>query len=127
MKKSYTDLAALLLRLSFGAAMIPHGLRKLDKFNNPLSELTFSDPLGIGSKNSLILVTVVELLFPVLLMLGVKVRVTSIPLIATMAIAAFVANKGGSFADREPALLFLSGYLAIWLLGAGRYSFKSLR
>lgn len=127
MKKRYLDLSALILRLGFGAMMIPHGLKKLDKLNNPISEFTFSDPLGIGSKNSLIAVTVVELLFPVLVILGAKVRITTLPLIATMVIAAFVVHQGDSLSDREPALLFLCGYVAIWLLGAGKYSVKSLR
>lgn len=127
MKKSYLDLTALILRIGFGALMIPHGLKKLDKLNNPISELTFTDPLGMGSKNSLIAAAVVELLFPVLVMLGAKVRITTLPLIATMVIAAFIVHKGDSLSDREPALLFLFGYVAIWLLGAGKYSVKSLR
>lgn len=127
MKKSYLDIAALVLRLGFGAMMIPHGLKKLDKLNNPISELTFTDPLGVGSKNSLIAAAVVELLFPVLIMLGAKVRITTLPLIATMIIAAFVVHQGDSISDREPALLFLFGYVAIWFLGAGKYSVKSLR
>lgn len=127
MKKSYLDIAALVLRLGFGAMMIPHGLKKIDKLNNPISELTFTDPLGVGSKNSLIAAAVVELLFPVLIMLGAKVRITTLPLIATMIIAAFVVHQGDSISDREPALLFLFGYVAIWFLGAGKYSVKSLR
>lgn len=127
MKKSYLDIAALVLRLGFGAMMIPHGLKKIDKLNNPISELTFTDPLGVGSKNSLIAAAVVELLFPVLVMLGAKVRITTLPLIATMIIAAFVVHQGDSISDREPALLFLFGYVAIWFLGAGKYSVKSLR
>lgn len=138
MKKSYPDITALLLRIAFGALMLPHGYKKIEKlqaaYDRPeiLESIDVlipisSDPLGIGEKATLIIAIIVELVFASLVILGVKVRITTLPLIATMGVAAFLVHADAPFAKKELALLFLAGYLAIFALGAGKYSFKKLR
>lgn len=138
MKKSYPDLAALLLRVVFGALMLPHGYKKIEKLqalwdrsevleNIDLLTPKSADPLGIGEEATLMIAIVVELLFSALVILGVKVRITTLPLIATMGVAAFMVHGDAPFAKKELALLFLAGYLAIFALGAGKYSFKKFR
>lgn len=122
MKRSYTDLTSLLLRLAFGGMMIPHGIKKINKLGGALSEATFADPLGVGGQTSLLLAIFSEIVCATLVILGVKVRLSTLPLIATMAIAAFVVHGDDGFAKQEPALLFLAGYLAIFLLGKDKYS-----
>jgi putative oxidoreductase len=127
MASRYTDLTALLLRLAFGGMMLPHGVKKLDLLQNGLADVRFADPIGLGAPTTLVFTLIIELLLPVLVMAGVKVRITTVPLMVTMLIAAFVVHAADPFAKKEPALLFFSGYLAIWLLGAGKYSFAKWR
>lgn len=107
--------------------MIPHGLKKIERFNNGFAEATFADPIGLGAPVTLLLAIIVEIVFPLAVILGIKVRITTVPLILTMLIAAFVVHAQDPFVKKEMALLYLAGYLAIWGLGAGKYSFRKLR
>lgn len=127
MKQSYTDLSALLLRLGFGGMMIPHGIKKLERLEDGVSNASFSDPIGLGGPATLIIAVVVEIIFSLFVILGIKVRLSTVPLILTMLIAAFVVHANDPFVKKEMALLYLTGYLAIWCLGAGKYSFRRLR
>ena len=45
-----------------------------------------------------------------------------IPLIITMVIAAFVIHAKDPFGNKEMAILYLGAYLAIALLGPGKWS-----
>ena len=44
------------------------------------------------------------------------------PLIFDMLVAAFVVRAGGSFQQKELAIIYLVAYIAIVLLGAGEFS-----
>lgn len=116
------DLASLALRLVFGGLMLlEHGLGKAQRLFGP-DPIKFLDPFGIGAEASLALATFAELVCAGLLVLGVATRLASIPLIVTMAVAAFVAHAGDPLGDREPALLYLAGFIALFCLGGGRWS-----
>lgn len=116
--------ATLILRLSFGGLMLTHGYQKLLNYNN-LSE-KFMDFLGMGSELSLILTIGSELGCAILLLLGLFTRFAAIPLIFTMLVATFLAHGNDPLADKEMALLYLSGYFSILFLGAGKYSLDHL-
>ena len=45
-----------------------------------------------------------------------------LPLLVTMAVAVFQVQWSNPLADKELPLLYLSVYVAIWLLGPGRVS-----
>ena len=121
------DLLKLLLRVTFGGLMLLHGYPKLVKlFSNPLSEISFADPLGLGPAISLILTVLAEFVFAIFVLLGFKTRLATYPLIFTMAIAAFVVHAGDPLGDREMALLYITGFITIAAVGGGRYSIDGL-
>lgn len=112
--------ALLVLRLGFSGMMLTYGIPKLMRVFE--GDLSFGDPIGIGSTASLILVIIGEAICPVLLIVGFKTRWMAIPPAITMAVAAFVVHADDPFETKEKALLFLVGFVAIALLGAGKYS-----
>ena len=83
-----------------------------------------SDPIGIGVLASTILVVIAEAICPMLIIIGYKTRLASIPTIITMGIAAFIVHgaKGLAYEQKELALLFLFAFVAIALLGPGKHS-----
>jgi putative oxidoreductase len=118
------DLGLLLLRLGFGGMLMTHGW---GKFQSILAgDFDFGDPIGLGPAPSLVLACGAELLFSLLVVLGVRVRWTAIPPAIAMATAAFVAHAGDPFGRREKALLFLVGFVALALTGGGSYTVEAL-
>jgi putative oxidoreductase len=114
------DLAVLVLRVSFGLLMARYGLMKLQDFGN--MSANFMDWLGLGPKITLTLVVFAELGCAVLVVVGLLTRLALIPLIITMLVAFFVAHANDTFDSKEHPLVFLIAYIAIFLMGAGRYS-----
>jgi putative oxidoreductase len=57
-----------------------------------------------------------------LLALGLLTRFVAIPLIITMAVAAFVAHHGQITGDGEHAFLFLLIFAAFFFIGSGKWS-----
>lgn len=100
--------------------MLTHGLPKLQKLLS--GDMSFGDPIGIGGPASLMLAVLCEVLFPILIIIGFKTRLSSIPVIITMVIAAFIVHAADPFGVKEKAILFLIGFIAIALLGPGKYS-----
>tara|TARA_R110002020_G_scaffold25263_14_gene82450 strand:+ start:4046 stop:4423 length:378 start_codon:yes stop_codon:yes gene_type:complete len=114
------NLGLLLMRVGFGALMLTHGIPKLLKMLS--GDFSFGDPIGIGEKATLILAVLCEVLFPLLVIIGFKTRLSAIPVIITMAVAAFIVHAADPFGTKEMAILYLIGFTAIALLGAGKYS-----
>lgn len=119
-KSAKINWASLILRIGFGVLMIPHGYGKLTRFDS-LSE-RFMDFMGLGSYTSLVLAISAEFVCSVLLILGLSTRAILIPLMITMLTAAFIAHAGDPLGDKEHSLMYLIGYLAIFIMGAGKYS-----
>ncbi|MEP7322529.1 MAG: DoxX family protein [Saprospiraceae bacterium] len=119
-----TDWVSLILRLSLGGLMLNHGIPKFLKLIH--GDFQFGDPIGLGAKTSLVLAVFAEFLCSILLALGLYTRFTIIPLAFTMFIAAFVVLQDDSFSGKENALLFLLPYVALFLLGSGRYSLDAV-
>ncbi len=128
------DLASLVLRLGFGSLMVfGHGLGKLQTLFGG-GEIMFPSLFGLPPLGSLILAVLAEFVAAAAVLIGLKTRLASIPVIATMAVAAFyihlkdplfaAAAEGGS--SKEFALLFLLGFLGTLLLGSGKYSVDAI-
>ena len=116
----YSNLASLILRLGFSGMMLSHGW---GKFNNLISgNFSFADPIGIGEAPTLVLAVLGEFVSPILLIVGFKTRMATILPIATMITAAFIVHAADPWANKEHALLYLVGFLGIFLLGGGKYS-----
>lgn len=111
----------VVLRICIAAFMLTHGIPKLEKLMAG-GEIKFADPIGVGPTASLVLTVFSECVCSVLLLLGFATRLTSIFLVITMAVAAFIAHAGAEFKDREPALMYLLIYITLFVLGAGKYS-----
>lgn len=124
------DIGLLILRVGIGLMMaVGHGLVKLQNYETMSSK--FPDLLGIGAANNLNLAIGAELVCALLVVIGLFTRLASLPLIATMATAAFVVHAkdplfmaGG--AAKEPALLYLVPFLALLFTGPGRFSVDGL-
>ena len=104
-----------------GGFMLVHGWPKLSKLIST-GEFKFGDPIGIGVELSLILTIFAEFVCAILIVLGLKTKLATIPLIITMLVAAFIVHASDPFGHKEKALLYLIGYVAILLLGPGSYS-----
>ena len=125
MEDNKFDFSLLLMRLVFGGFMlINHGWGKFLRFFEE-GPLRFGDPIGLGKELSLALAVFAEVGCAFLIAIGLFTRLSTIPAIITMLVAAFVAHWADPFGDKEHALLFLTGYVVILLLGPGRYSVDS--
>lgn len=116
------DFAIFLLRVTSGVFMLfAHGLPKLNRLFSS-GEITFSDPLGIGTVPSLALAVFSEFFCSILLILGLFARASLIPLIITMFVAAFIHHSGDPFLQMERALLFLLIFIVLFITGPGRFA-----
>jgi putative oxidoreductase len=122
-KNSSTDFGLLVLRVMVSMLMIfPHGYSKLIGFSAKMN--TFPDPLGIGSMLSLTGAVFTEFVCSILLILGIKTRWFSIPLLFTMFIAAFVVHANDPWKIKEKAIIFGVCYLVLIITGGGKYSVR---
>ena len=120
MMNFFYDAGKLFLRVSFSLMLLPHGWSKINRLFE--EDIKFSDPIGIGELPSLILVAFAEFIVPILIILGFKTRWFSIFPIITMVVVAFIHKWDQGFFEIEKALLCLSGFIAIALIGPGKYS-----
>ena len=119
-KPNNYDIGLLILRIGFGGMMLTHGIPKLLKMIS--GDFSFGDPFGIGEPATLVLAVLGEVLFPILVIIGFKTRLSAIPVIVTMAVAAFIVHATDPLGTKEIAILYLIGFIAIAFLGAGKYS-----
>lgn len=116
------DLGKLILRIGVGGLMIPHGYAKLVKLLEQGIDAGFANPLGIGEIPTLILAIIAELVCPVLIIVGLKTRWSSVLPAVTMLLAAFVIHIDDPWSKMELPLLYLTGFLAIMLIGPGKWA-----
>lgn len=119
-----TDLGLLVLRLGAGGLLMGHGWGKAQRVL--AGDLAFADPLGIGEAPSLVLAAFAELVCAFAVVLGLRVRWTAVPPLVTMLVAALIHHAGDDIGERELPLLFAGAFLALVLLGGGRYGLDGL-
>jgi putative oxidoreductase len=124
-----TSIGLLILRLGMGGYMMTHGWPKLQKVL--AGNFEFADPLGVGAAPSLVLAVTAEFFCALLVMLGLATRLAAIPVVITMAVAAFIVHAAdpwtmGGGASKEPALLYLTAFLTLIFTGAGKLSLDAL-
>lgn len=118
------DLSLLLIRIIAGGFMLTHGYPKMIKLLD--GNFQFADPLGLGVELSLILAVFAEIVCAFFILLGILPRLSAIPLIVTMLVAAFIAHAGDPFKSKEASLMYLLLYVIVLILGAGKYSIQGL-
>lgn len=116
------DLGLLVLRLFGGGFMLSHGYPKLVKLLN--GNFKFADPIGLGPEVSLFLTVFAEFLCAALIIVGFKSRVASVFLMFTMLVAALIVHGSDPWGKKEFPLLYFAIYLAIFLMGSGKYSLE---
>jgi putative oxidoreductase len=114
------NIAMLVLRVSFGVMMIPHGYDKLVKFAHMKSG--FINFLGMGSTMSLALDVFAEFFCSIFLVFGLFARIVVIPLIIAMCVVVAIAHHYEIFGKGEHGAMFLAGFIVILLLGPGKIS-----
>lgn len=113
------NISSLLLRLS-SATMLTHGWKKLSNFST-MSE-KFSDPLHVGHTASLSMTIFAEFFCTIFLVLGLFTRIATIPLIICFAVIVLIVHAPDDFGEKELALVYLMLYIAIFILGPGKFS-----
>lgn len=117
------DLGLLVLRLWLGGSMLVlHGWGKL--LGLLAGKTAFANPLGLGSTPSLLLVILAEVGCSILLLLGLGTRLAALALAFEMGVAFFLAHgaKFSGLGNGELAWIYLVGYVALFVAGAGKFS-----
>lgn len=120
------NIVMLLIRVFVAIAMIMlHGLTKL-KMLMAGGDIQFYNFMGIGSKNTLVLVIIFEITGAFLIMIGLFTRAACLLLIIVMAVAAFGFHYADPFKVKESSLLFLSVFALIFTFGPKQFSIDSM-
>lgn len=115
-----TSVVLLALRTTFSMMFLTHGLKKWEAFET--LQNNFPDPIGIGSHFSLMLAIFAEVYCSIALVLGFLHRLILLPMISTMIVAICFIHNGHPFAESELAFAYLLVFVAIYILGVGKYS-----
>ena len=116
------SLGLLVLRVGFSAMLLVHGIQKVEILFS--STINFSDPVGLGPTITLLLVLFAEIICTVLIIIGVKTRLATIPPIVLMLVAIIIVHKGDPIMARELAILYLIAFSTIGLLGSGKLALR---
>ena len=117
------DFSVLFLRVFSSVFMLTHGYQKFMKILS--GDWSFADPIGLGEPISLSLAVFAEFFCSILVIIGLFTRPALFILGATMTIIAFIVHKSDPIGDKEHALLFLVIYIAIFIIGPGKFSFDN--
>ena len=115
------DLGLLAVRLLAGGMMLTHGIPKIDRLFGE-GPVKFADPFGLGPEISLVLVIFAEVACSLLVMVGFKTRLATIPLLITMLVAAFYIHGADPFGEKELPLLFFTLFVSLLVSGPGNYT-----
>lgn len=119
------DLGLLLLRVWLGMSLfVRHGIEKVFGFSDMLTH--FPDPLHIGAFPSLVFATLSDGICSILIILGLFTRLSSVVVMINLFVI-FTFLRGFSFVgDGQLVYVYLGGYIAIFVSGAGKYSIDFL-
>lgn len=116
-----TNWALLVLRIVFcGLLMYNHAFVKVTLFSE--SPDSFPDPMGIGASLSYYIVVFAESICAGLVLIGLLTRLALLPLLTTMSVAVLNVHWSNPWSDKELPLLYLGVYVALFLMGPGRFS-----
>jgi putative oxidoreductase len=121
------NVGKLILRLMLGVLMLFHGYKKYQSGIDGIKKLVVTNGLPEFLAYG---VYIGEILVPILIIIGLYTRISSLIYALTMTIAIFLAHSSHLFSLNaktggliiETPLLFMLGAIALMFLGAGRYS-----
>src|SRR5215467_5874138 len=109
------NLATFLLRGTLAFLMcLYHGVPKMIHFSE--WQHTFSDPLHISHRWSLVVTIFSEVFASMVLLLGLFSRIAALILSIEMFVIVFIYQKGQPIKNFEDAILFFAGFLCILLI-----------
>lgn len=118
-----TDLALLLLRVLLGGLLLRlHGIGKIGGLS--ADPVQFADPFGIGPAASLFLSMFAEVVGSALLILGLATRWAALLVVINL-LTAFTLAHGMVLIGQgsgELPLVYLIGFLVLFLAGPGKFS-----
>ncbi|MFN1218945.1 DoxX family protein [Chryseobacterium kwangjuense] len=115
------DIVLFAVRVFIGFAMLSHGFPKLQMLLEG-GKIEFYDFIGLGPLVTLVLTVIAEFACSILLILGLFTRISLGFLIFTMVVAAFMVHGADPFEKKEMSLVYLSVYLLLMAVGAGKIS-----
>ena len=119
--KNNPDIASLILRLAVGGMMLTHGIPKLMTLFGG-GEIKFPNPIGVGATPSLALTVFAEFVCALMILIGFRTKLATIPLAFTMLVAIVAIHWADPFGDKELPVFYLLGAAAVFFLGSGKYS-----
>ena len=115
------DIGILILRIAMGGLLLPHGIGKIHRLS-AFPDIHFADPLGLGPTVSLILTIGAEVFCALLVIIGHKTKFATIPLMILFFVIIFIVHIDDPWAKKEMALLYFSGFAALYFWGSGKLS-----
>ena len=100
--------------------MLVHGIPKLEMLFS--GDIQFPGVLGLSPFFSLVMAVFSEVICSILILVGLKTRLASVPLIITMLVAVLLIHASDPFAKQELGLLYNMIYINLFMLGGGKYS-----
>ena len=118
------SLGLLILRVAAGVLMMTHGWSKIQNFEGIVQ--SGFDPVGMGATLSVVMLIGAEFIAALFIVLGLLTRLSAVPLIVAMSVAAFVAHASDPLQVKELSLIYLTIFATLLITGAGKYSLDSL-
>lgn len=121
--RNMSDVAILFLRLFIGGVVFLHIIGKLQTYDNAV--LSYRHILGFDGATSLIIVSVFEALFAVMIVMGVATRLAAAMMVIVSAMAIAEALMPGGLPTDHAKLYFvyMGIYLTLTISGGGLYAF----
>jgi putative oxidoreductase len=124
-KEFRSNVVLLVLRVVVGVNMAwLHGWDKLHHFSSKVG--SFPDPLGMGSKYSLMTVVAGEFFGGILLATGFLGRVGAFLVALAVGLTLFSFLRGTPWQEREVWALYFAASLTLLLIGCGRYALDTV-
>lgn len=117
------DWAVLYLRLFIGGILLLHNIGKMqhyDEIINAYPSLLFTD-----SAATFVVICVAEVLFAVMLMLGLWVRLSAAVMALGMLVSVLLVFPSAGFLAAELQFVYMGIYVFLIISGAGAYSFDA--
>jgi putative oxidoreductase len=113
------DLGLLFLRISGALFLLwVHGLPKLLNYSEQLQLI--EDPFHLGANITLLLAIFAEVLCPLLIIVGVLVRLACLPILAVLLIALLVVHPEWTLFEGQFGWLLLIIFTTLLISGPGR-------
>jgi putative oxidoreductase len=113
------DLGLLFLRVSASLFLLwVHGLPKLLNYSAQLQVI--EDPFHLGANLTLMLAIFAEVLCPLLIIVGLLVRMACLPILSVLLVAMVVVHPQWSIEEGQFGWLLLILFTSIFIAGPGR-------